>query len=517
MEGFSPSATASGRSTRSSAATASFCRDGQPEPLPQRADVQRPAARRLCREGRRPRSRHAPHARRCELRAGRRRPGRVHDRLAHACDPRTGGARPDRGRPGRRQRHRPRGGADRGASPARASSRPPAPRRSSRTRREMGAAETINYREEPISRARHGDDRRQRRRPLHRARGRRPVHGEPPQPAHGRPARHLRRPRRRDPPIDIIELFRNEWEVLGSRIGTPAEMELTMDLLAEGRLRPPCTRRFRWPMRPRRIGSSERREQTGKVMLVPSGTDRLRRPRAQPDDYVSIYTRGVDLDPSRTCLVVVDMMYATGHPRVRARRAAHEPGQDAARPSTASRASTRRCCRTPCACSRGPASTTCGGCSSPTARRSSTTATCPSRWSALCSATHNRVGMREHELLDELEPCPTERVINKITPSAFTSSPFELIMRTYGVDTLLFTGVSTNMCVEGDAARRRRPRLRLRARRGRLRRRLPGVPRAAVRDPAPVREHPHHAAGDRLLEGSPPASEQEAFQAPVVG
>ena len=66
----------------------------------------------------------------------------------------------------------------------------------------------------------------------------------------------------------------------------------------------------------------------------------------------------------------------------------------------------------------------------------------------LCKATRNRKGLREHELLDVLDVRPTERVINKITPSAFTSSPIELILRTYGATDLLFTGVSTNMCVE---------------------------------------------------------------------
>jgi nicotinamidase-related amidase len=67
---------------------------------------------------------------------------------------------------------------------------------------------------------------------------------------------------------------------------------------------------------------------------------------------------------------------------------------------------------------------------------------------ALCVGTNNRAGEREHEILDELKPLPNERVFNKITPSAFTSTPIEIVLRTYGVDTLLFTGVSTNMCVE---------------------------------------------------------------------
>jgi biuret amidohydrolase len=67
---------------------------------------------------------------------------------------------------------------------------------------------------------------------------------------------------------------------------------------------------------------------------------------------------------------------------------------------------------------------------------------------ALCEGTNNRAGEREHEILDELKPRPDERVFNKITPSAFTSTPIEIVLRAYGVDTLLFTGVSTNMCVE---------------------------------------------------------------------
>ena len=32
------------------------------------------------------------------------------------------------------------------------------------------------------------------------------------------------------------------------------------------------------------------------------------------NDYVSVYTPRTDIDPARACLVVVDVMYATGHP-----------------------------------------------------------------------------------------------------------------------------------------------------------------------------------------------------------
>ena len=71
------------------------------------------------------------------------------------------------------------------------------------------------------------------------------------------------------PPIDIIELFRNEWEVLGSRIGTPAEMELTMDLLAQGRFVAAVHKAIPLADAPEAHQILERREQTGKVILVP--------------------------------------------------------------------------------------------------------------------------------------------------------------------------------------------------------------------------------------------------------
>jgi nicotinamidase-related amidase len=63
----------------------------------------------------------------------------------------------------------------------------------------------------------------------------------------------------------------------------------------------------------------------------------------------------------------------------------------------------------------------------------------------------NTRGQREHEILDELRPRPGEPVINKTTMSAFHSSGFERLLRSWGVEQLVFTGVSTNSCVEGTA------------------------------------------------------------------
>jgi NADPH:quinone reductase-like Zn-dependent oxidoreductase len=71
------------------------------------------------------------------------------------------------------------------------------------------------------------------------------------------------------PPIDIVELFRHEWRVIGSRIGTPAEMQLTMQLMGEGKLVPAIHAAIPLAEAPEAHRIIERREQTGKVVLVP--------------------------------------------------------------------------------------------------------------------------------------------------------------------------------------------------------------------------------------------------------
>jgi nicotinamidase-related amidase len=68
-----------------------------------------------------------------------------------------------------------------------------------------------------------------------------------------------------------------------------------------------------------------------------------------------------------------------------------------------------------------------------------------------CKAVNNRVGEREHEILDEVKPLPGESVINKTTNGAFNSSSIDSVLRTMGIEYCLFAGVSTHMCVEGTA------------------------------------------------------------------
>ena len=63
-------------------------------------------------------------------------------------------------------------------------------------------------------------------------------------------------------------------------------------------------------------------------------------------------------------------------------------------------------------------------------------------------AQNNRLGQREHEILDEIKPLPGEMVINKTTTGAFNSSSLDTVLRTMGIEYCLFAGVSTHMCVE---------------------------------------------------------------------
>jgi biuret amidohydrolase len=69
----------------------------------------------------------------------------------------------------------------------------------------------------------------------------------------------------------------------------------------------------------------------------------------------------------------------------------------------------------------------------------------------LVSATGNRVGSPNHQLLDGLEARPGELVVNKRTASAFLSTDLDAELRAAGVRQLVIAGVSTNSCVESTA------------------------------------------------------------------
>ena len=64
---------------------------------------------------------------------------------------------------------------------------------------------------------------------------------------------------------------------------------------------------------------------------------------------------------------------------------------------------------------------------------------------------NNRVGQREHEILDEIKPIEGELVINKTTTGAFNSTGIDSILRAMSIEYCLFAGVSTHVCVETTA------------------------------------------------------------------
>ncbi len=57
-------------------------------------------------------------------------------------------------------------------------------------------------------------------------------------------------------------------------------------------------------------------------------------------------------------------------------------------------------------------------------------------------------GSFEHEVVEQLAPLPGELVIDKNASSAFNGSAIDQLLRNMGVDTLIVTGMATDMCVE---------------------------------------------------------------------
>lgn len=173
-------------------------------------------------------------------------------------------------------------------------------------------------------------------------------------------------------------------------------------------------------------------------------------------DYFAIFRPETELNPATTCLVIVDVQYATGArttglgKRLAAQGKLQEAEYRFSRIEQYVIPNTQRLLEFCRAHGIRCVHLTYGS-------EVSDYSDLPAHIRELCRETNNRIGEREHEIVDELKPLPNERVFNKIGASAFTSTPLEVVLRVYGVHTLLFTGVSTNGCVEAtlrDAADR---------------------------------------------------------------
>jgi nicotinamidase-related amidase len=168
-----------------------------------------------------------------------------------------------------------------------------------------------------------------------------------------------------------------------------------------------------------------------------------------PQDFlVADFEPQVELDPATTCLVLVDLQYATGCRTTGLGRMLAAQGREA---EVAYRFERIETLVTPNSVLLLEAFRAAG------MRRVFLTygsevsdySDLGPQLQGICRATNNRVGEREHEILDELKPRPDERVVNKLSNSAFQSSELGYLLHIWGCRTLVFCGVSTNMCVEG--------------------------------------------------------------------
>ncbi len=61
------------------------------------------------------------------------------------------------------------------------------------------------------------------------------------------------------------------------------------------------------------------------------------------------------------------------------------------------------------------------------------------------------VGTSEHAIIDELAPRPGELVFDKNSSGAFNSTGIDQILHNLGIESLIITGIATEMCVETTA------------------------------------------------------------------
>ena len=173
-------------------------------------------------------------------------------------------------------------------------------------------------------------------------------------------------------------------------------------------------------------------------------------PPAPDHDYAAQFNPGFALDPARVALVVVDMQYASGSRKEGLGRLLAEQGNEAQgayrfdRIEGAVVPTISRLLEFFRARSLRVVYLTVGS------ELPDYSDLLP-HMRAFAESAGNTRGNHEHEILDALAPRAGEAVLNKTTMSAFHSTGFERLVRAWGVEQLVFTGISTNSCVEGTA------------------------------------------------------------------
>ena len=170
----------------------------------------------------------------------------------------------------------------------------------------------------------------------------------------------------------------------------------------------------------------------------------------KPDDYASLFNHGFSLNMAKAALVIIDMQYATACRTTGLGKLLKEKGQqelgayrfdriekwvipNISRLLEFFRSHGLRVIYVTIGSQRPDYSDL------------------PPYLKPLAQAVENTKGKPSHEILEELRPVEGETVLNKVTMSAFNSSPIDSVLRSAGIEYLVFTGVSTNSCVEGTA------------------------------------------------------------------
>jgi nicotinamidase-related amidase len=167
-------------------------------------------------------------------------------------------------------------------------------------------------------------------------------------------------------------------------------------------------------------------------------------------DYASFFNPGFSLEPRKTALLVIDMQYATACRTTGLRKLLKEKGQEELGAYRFDRIekwvvpNTLRLLDFFRKHGLKVIYITVGS-------ESSDYGDLPPNLRPLAQAVENREGCPNHRILDELKPLHQETVLNKVTMSAFNSSSIDSVLRSAGIEYLIFTGVSTNSCVEGTA------------------------------------------------------------------